>query len=447
MRFHEPGAAGVVLARRTAVTSVRVAADVAVCVSEVHPTFAAGRAWQDPDAGAVRGEDPRIARTALPCHAALADLAKHLPRPLRVEAVDDGRIRLVVDFPEPACQLIARDRVVILADDVDVAVDLHRRDHAVAAGAVIVQRRGPRSSGVFNQCSACLRDDHPHIVARLVAPSVRSGGGRRRSQPQLSVGDPSGRCKGSNCGGCRRDRNNTPNSEAVCVVSVPGVGVRLPAAAIPGNSGSVPDMTVTVVEGDLPSDAAVALRAAGRIAVDTETSGLDWSRDRLQLCQLFSRDTGPILIRNVTSTPAELQRLLTDPGVVKVFHYAPFDLRFLAAQWGLHVASVECTKAASRLLEPRLPSPEHSLQPLLARYLGIKITKGTVRTSDWGAATLSEEQIAYAIGDVRYLVDLGELLTKRLADRGMTQLFEQVCAYMPVDAHLAVTGVPNPLAY
>jgi ribonuclease D len=137
-----------------------------------------------------------------------------------------------------------------------------------------------------------------------------------------------------------------------------------------------------------------------------------------------------------------------DPTVLKVLHFAPFDLRFLEASWGMRAAPVGCTKAASRLLDPYLPSSEHSLQALLRRHLGIAVSKGEVRMSDWGsAAVLSEEQIGYATADVAHLLDLHDVLIKRLDDLGRSELFARVCAYMPVDAHLEVTGIPNPLAY
>lgn len=90
----------------------------------------------------------------------------------------------------------------------------------------------------------------------------------------------------------------------------------------------------TLADGDLPSELAQSLTSAGCVAVDTETSGLDWSSDLLQLCQLYTPETGPILVRNVSARPERLGSVLEDPGVQKVFHFAPFDLRFLEGQWG-----------------------------------------------------------------------------------------------------------------
>jgi ribonuclease D len=201
------------------------------------------------------------------------------------------------------------------------------------------------------------------------------------------------------------------------------------------------------LDGDLPPDLARTLRGLGRVAIDTETSGLDWVTDRLHLCQLFTPETGPVLLRHVDHLPAELAGVMGDPAILKVLHFAPFDLRFLEAQWGVHTRSVACTKAASRLLDPGLPAADHSLQALLQRHLRVAVAKGSVRTSDWGASALTEDQIAYATADVAHLLDLHEVLSKRLQSEGQSKLFAQVCAYMPVDAHLSVLGVPNPLTY
>jgi ribonuclease D len=187
------------------------------------------------------------------------------------------------------------------------------------------------------------------------------------------------------------------------------------------------------------------MRSADRVAVDTETSGLDWARHRLHLCQLFTPGTGPVLLRNVEGEPPGLASVMHDPAVLKVMHFAPFDLRFLEAQWGIETRSVACTKAASRLMDPGLD--DHSLKALLERHLGVVIEKGAVRTSDWSLGTLSDEQIAYAVGDVSHLLDLHRLLADRLEAAGLWGMFERVCAYMPVDAHLEVAGYPNPLTY
>lgn len=206
-------------------------------------------------------------------------------------------------------------------------------------------------------------------------------------------------------------------------------------------------MPAQLVSGDLPPSIASALRSARKVAIDTETSGLDWATDSLHLCQVYTEETGPVLLRHVGHFPSQLASVLGDPEVTKVFHFAPFDLRFLEAGWGVRVVGIECTKTASKLLEPEASPSDHSLQSLLQRHLGVTIEKGPVRTSDWSAVTLTQEQIAYATADVTHLLALARTLHGRLEATDHADLFEQICAYMPVDAHLEVSGFPNPLIY
>lgn len=202
-----------------------------------------------------------------------------------------------------------------------------------------------------------------------------------------------------------------------------------------------------LLNGDLSAEVADAMRLAGRVAIDTETSGLDWRNESLQLCQLYTEATGPVFLRNVNRAPVRLGDLLADPAVMKVFHFAPFDLRFLEAHWNVRVNSLQCTKAASKLLNPELPGPSHSLQAVLRRHLSVEVDKGSVRTSDWGATSLSPQQVAYATDDVRHLLALADVLNSKLRAAGRAEMFASVCEYIPLDAHLEVSGIPNPLVY
>ncbi|QKW32475.1 hypothetical protein HUT17_04910 (plasmid) [Nocardiopsis flavescens] len=206
-------------------------------------------------------------------------------------------------------------------------------------------------------------------------------------------------------------------------------------------------MSTTLVHGDLPADLAEAIRREGKVAVDTETSGLEWASETLHLCQFFTPATGAIVVSRLSERPEELLGLLQDPELLKIMHFAPFDLRFLEATWGVVSRSVACTKAASRILEPERPSRDHSLQALLSRRLGVSISKGAVRTSDWSVETLTAQQLEYASADVEHLIDLYELLLDELRARDLEELYSQVCLYLPVDAHLAVSGFPDPLRY
>ena len=206
-------------------------------------------------------------------------------------------------------------------------------------------------------------------------------------------------------------------------------------------------MPAEIVNGDLPESIASAIRGTGRVAVDTETSGLHWSTDLLHLCQLYTDETGPVLVRDAGHRPAHLASVLGDPEIIKVFHFAPFDLRFLESGWGVRAVRVSARRQHQKLLHPSLAPSDHSLQPLLMRHLGIEIEKGPMRISDWGTASLTPEQIAYATDDVAHLLPLVDVLRAQLAASDRLGLYEQVCAYLPVDAHLEVSGIPNPLAY
>lgn len=206
-------------------------------------------------------------------------------------------------------------------------------------------------------------------------------------------------------------------------------------------------MLIRVETGDIPDELAREIGRNGQVAVDTETSGLDWRRDSLHLCQLFTPATGPVLVRRSDAHPANLARLLEDPEIVKVFHHAPFDLRFLEATWGVRASSVVCTKTASKLLDPANPPAAHSLGALLERHFGVTLDKGAVRVSDWGAETLSPEQLAYAAADVTHLLSLWQAQLHELQARGLEPVFDAVCSYLPIDAHLEVAGFPNPLTY
>lgn len=185
---------------------------------------------------------------------------------------------------------------------------------------------------------------------------------------------------------------------------------------------------------------------AGSVAVDTETDGLSWSTDELRLCQLYTPDTGSVLIQDATGRPPLLTALIESQEVRKVFHFAPFDLRFLLARWHILGSNVACTKAASKLLAPTAPAVEHSLKALLQAELGVRIDKGAVRTGDW-SGVLSDEQVKYASADVEHLLDLFDRQTEQLRVRGLLGVYDEICRYMPVAAQLEVRGVPDPLQY
>jgi ribonuclease D len=204
-------------------------------------------------------------------------------------------------------------------------------------------------------------------------------------------------------------------------------------------------MSISV--GDLSPEMAEAFSAASRVAWDVETTGLDWRRDRLGTCQLFAEGVGVAIVSVDARTPRRLTALLEKPGVEKVFHHAPFDLRFMIRAWGVWPTAIRCTKVASKLLEPEAPNEAHSLQQLVGRHLGVTLEKGSVRTSDWSSADLTPEQLEYAAGDVLYLLPLLDEFQGALGAKGLTRLYDGCCAFLPTHAALELGGYPDVFAY
>jgi ribonuclease D len=209
----------------------------------------------------------------------------------------------------------------------------------------------------------------------------------------------------------------------------------------------MPDGGVRVEQGDLPADLAAAFAKANRIAWDVETTGLDWRRDRLATCQLFAEGVGVVVVKAATSRPQRLAALLEDLAVEKVFHHAPFDLRFMVHRWDVRPGSIRCTKIASKILVPDVPNEVHSLQHLASRYLGVSLTKGPVRTSDWTAASLTEDQLTYAAGDVLHLLALLDALLAELDRTNLRGLYDDCCAFLPARVSLELGGYPDVFAY
>lgn len=199
--------------------------------------------------------------------------------------------------------------------------------------------------------------------------------------------------------------------------------------------------------GDLTPELVEAFADGPLVAWDTETSGLDWAEDRLELCQLSAPSVGTVVVQLVASRPVNLMRLLGDDRVTKVFHHAPFDLAFMRSAWRVRARNVRCTKIASKLLHPDAPRSAHSLRELASRYLGVTLEKGAVRTSNWGSELLTEEQLAYARGDVEHLVELYSRLLHEIDRAGLGELYAATCGFLPHATELEVRGIPDPFRY
>lgn len=184
------------------------------------------------------------------------------------------------------------------------------------------------------------------------------------------------------------------------------------------------------------------------VAVDTETMGLDPRRDRLCLVQLSSGDGTAHLVQFTPKSlggrgfqAPNLSRLLTDPAVVKLFHFARFDVAALRQALGIAVAPVRCTKIASKLV--RTYTDRHGLKDLCRDLLGVEISKQQ-QTSDWGQAELTPEQCAYAASDVLHLHALWAKLEGLLRREGRLELALQCYDFLPARGQLDLLGYEEP---
>lgn len=198
-------------------------------------------------------------------------------------------------------------------------------------------------------------------------------------------------------------------------------------------------------EGDLTDEAVRVAGNRGLIACDIETTGLDFTTDKIALVQVYAPGEDVEVVRINGTMPKRLHDLLADPSVRKIFHHAMFDMRFLRAQWGLNANNVACTKVAAKVLDVRT-GPEHSLGPLLLRYLGVEIDK-QLQTSDWLASRLTDAQLLYAVNDVVHLPRLLDVLSDSLQDAGRMWIAEGCWRHLPVRAELEVCGYPDVFQY
>ena len=193
-------------------------------------------------------------------------------------------------------------------------------------------------------------------------------------------------------------------------------------------------MTNHLHRGDLPND----VTFSGSVAVDTETMGLRLSRDRLCLVQLSAGDGHAHLVQIVPGTPSpHLTAVLADPKLVKIFHFARFDLAMIQRSFGIRCEPVYCTRTASRLV--RTNTDKHGLKDLCKELLGVEISKQQ-QTSDWGAPVLTAEQVDYAAADVLHLHRLKTEMERLVAREGREELLEACLRFLPDRAALDLAG-------
>jgi ribonuclease D len=206
--------------------------------------------------------------------------------------------------------------------------------------------------------------------------------------------------------------------------------------------------SVRIYSNDLPINTSRQLRKAKVVACDIETSGLDWRSDVIGMCQFYTPEFGTALVKISPGCqpPLGIKSLIEDPHTTKVFHHAPFDLRFLRYSWGIRARSVACTKVASKMAFPEKGHESHSLRSLLKVHLGISLDK-TEQASNWLAPTLTQKQLSYASNDVRHLIDLRECLEEKIARLGLKSLYEDCLTFLPSHVELQVQGRDEIFAY
>ncbi len=184
------------------------------------------------------------------------------------------------------------------------------------------------------------------------------------------------------------------------------------------------------------------------VAVDTETMGLNPHRDRLCLVQLSSGDgsahlvqISPVALGGRGYDCPNLKRMMSDTAVVKLMHFARFDVAVLQHNLGITVSPVRCTKIAAKLV--RTFTDRHGLRDLCKELLGVEISKQQ-QTSDWGAAELSPEQLAYAASDVLHLHALWARLEALLVREGRLELAQACFDFLPARTRLDLLGYEEP---
>ncbi len=194
-------------------------------------------------------------------------------------------------------------------------------------------------------------------------------------------------------------------------------------------------MKIKLHKGDLPD----GLDLGAIVAIDTETLGLNPNRDRLCLVQLSAGDGTAHIVqfgKGAYAAP-NLIRLMQDNAVLKLFHFARFDLATIRRYLGVMPRPCYCTRTASKLI--RTYTDKHGLKDLVKELLNVDLSKEQ-QSSDWGAANLTEKQLAYAANDVAYRHQMKTNLDTKVASEWRTQLVQACFEFLPTRAELDLAG-------
>ncbi len=194
-------------------------------------------------------------------------------------------------------------------------------------------------------------------------------------------------------------------------------------------------MTVYHYRNDLPAD----LDLGSLVAIDTETMGLIHRRDRLCAVQLSAGDGNAHIVQLMKGEydAPNLKKLLTDPNVTKIFHFARFDIAAILMWLNVVTAPVYCTKIASKLV--RTFTDRHGLRELVKEFTGSDLSKQQ-QTSDWGAKDFTEAQKIYAANDVLFLHAIKAGLDEMLEREGRTAMAQACFDFLPIRGELDLAG-------
>lgn len=206
----------------------------------------------------------------------------------------------------------------------------------------------------------------------------------------------------------------------------------------------VDGIRLVVVSGDLPAQALTNSTGDSVFAVDIETSGLDFRKERIGSIQVFDGSAVVYVVRPPFGRSGVLSHLISDETRKKVFHHAMFDLRFLRYELGMRAKNVACTKVAAKIVHPEFE--KHSLADLARIHLGIRLDKSQ-QVSDWMSSSLSIDQISYAVRDVLYLKRILNRLCQHAHERGVHHLIKESFDYLPARVELDVLGIKDVYVY